>query len=260
MKHDVLISIITPSYNSEQFIAETIASVQAQTYNNWEMIIVDDASSDTTQQIIEKHAQQDSRIKYHFLTENSGAAVARNKATELAKGAFVAFLDADDLWMPQKLEKQLVFMNQHSAAVCFSSYDMIDEQGETLYKRVVALKELSYDKQLVSNYVGNLTGIYNVEKLGKLFSPNIRKRQDWALWLKSIEKAGMAYGIKEPLAYYRVRTGSMSSNKLNLLKHNYIFYRKALNFGVFKSCLYLIRFLIEHFLVKSKQITTTQHT
>lgn len=253
--HKPLVSVITPTYNSEFFISETIDSVCSQTYTNWELILVDDASSDKTVEILKKYAAADARITYYILKTNSGAAIARNTAIEKASGRFIAFLDADDLWKPEKLAKQISFMQSNDIAVSFSSYELMDEQGKSFGKMVKALPKLSYSKMLKSNYLGNLTGIYNAEKLGKVYMPNIRKRQDWALWLSVIKKVGFAYSIAEPLAKYRVRKNSISSNKLNLLKYNYAIYRKALKFGAFKSSLYLLRFLIEHFFIKPQQTT-----
>lgn len=250
-----LVSVITPTYNSEFFISETIDSVRSQTYTNWELIIVDDASSDKTVEILKKYVASDERITYHILETNSGAAIARNTAIEKASGSFIAFLDADDLWKAEKLTKQISFMETENIEVCFSSYELMNEEGTSLGKMIKALPKVNYAKMLKSNYVGNLTGIYNAEKLGKVYMPNIRKRQDWALWLTLIKKVGYAYSIGEPLAKYRVRDDSISSNKLNLLKYNYTIYRKALKFGVFKSGLYLIRFLIEHFFIKPQQTT-----
>ena len=250
-----LVSVITPTYNSEVFISETIESVRSQTYTNWELILVDDASSDTTVEILKKYATLDQRITFFLLEKNSGAAIARNMAIEKASGSFIAFLDADDLWKPEKLSTQISFMLKKDIAVSFSSYELMDEKGNSLGKMIKALPTVNYAKMLKSNYVGNLTGIYNADKLDKVYMPNIRKRQDWALWLKLIKKVGHAHSIAEPLAKYRVRENSISSNKLNLLKYNYTIYRKALNFGAFKSSLYLIRFLIEHFFIKPQQTT-----
>ncbi|SFU27323.1 hypothetical protein SAMN05216480_101137 [Pustulibacterium marinum] len=251
-----LVSIITPTYNSEKFISETIQSVQNQTYPYWEMLIADDASSDDTRAIVSKFQQEDSRIKLIPLTKNRGAGYARNKAINMSSGRYIAFLDGDDCWKPEKLEKQVTLMEDKNITVCFSSYDLMDENSNPLGKTITALEEVDYAKMLKSNYVGNLTGMYNAEVLGKVYMPLIRKRQDWGLWLSCIKEAGKAVGILESLAYYRVRKDSISANKFNLLKHNYNFYRKALNFGVLKSSGYLTRFLIEHFLVKSKQTTT----
>ncbi|AXG68990.1 putative teichuronic acid biosynthesis glycosyltransferase TuaG [Kordia sp. SMS9] len=248
-----LVSVITPTYNTEEFIADTIDSVRAQSYTNWELILVDDASSDRTVAILNEYAAIDERIKVQVLKTNAGAAIARNTAIEKASGTYIAFLDADDLWKPEKLTKQIAFMQEKDISVCFSSYELMNEAGISLGKMIKALPKVDYNKMLKSNYIGNLTGIYNASTLGKVYMPNIRKRQDWALWLALVKKVEFAYSLEEPLARYRLRENSISSNKLNLLKYNYTIYRKALNFGAFKSSLYLLRFLIEHFFIKPRQ-------
>ncbi|WMI66620.1 glycosyltransferase family 2 protein [Aestuariibaculum sp. YM273] len=250
-----LVSIITPSYNSAKFISETIESVQSQTYTNWELIIVNDASSDNTIELLREYIHKDSRIKLLQLKTNSGPAIARNKGIDEAKGDYIAFLDADDIWKPNKLEKQISFMQVENCDVCFSDYDLINDQGVHLNKRIKALPKVSYNTLLKSNYIGNLTGIYNAEVLGKIKSPNLRKRQDWLLWINAVKSSGKdAIGINESLAYYRVHKNSMSFNKFHLLKHNFLVYKKGLGFSVFKSCKYMILFLFEHFFVKSKLV------
>ncbi len=251
-----LVSIITPTFNSEKYIVETIQSVINQTYTNWELIIIDDASTDTTLQIIEELKAKENRIKIFKFPSNVGAGIARNKGIEIAKGDFIAFLDADDLWKSNKLEKQLMFMKEKNVTVSYSSYSLIDEKGKALNKVINALPYLDKRKITKANYIGNLTGMYHAKVLGKIYMPTIRKRQDWGLWLRCIERASKAYGMLEVLAVYRVRKNSISSNKINLLKYNYLFYRKACNFGPLKSGGYLILFLFEHFIVKSKYITT----
>ncbi|WP_136482653.1 glycosyltransferase family 2 protein [Cognatitamlana onchidii] len=254
---NALVSIITPLYNSEAYISETINSVLSQTYTNWELILIDDYSSDNTLGIVKSYTDKYNNIKLLRNENNSGAAISRNKGITEASGKFIAFLDADDLWKPNKLEVQVAILNKADCDVCFSSYEQIDESGEPLNRKVRALNLLTYKKLLKSNYIGNLTGIYNVESLGKITSPNLRKRQDWLLWLAALKKSGKpAIGIKEPLAYYRVRERSISSNKINLLKYNYLVYRKGLRYSSIKSLLFLIIFLMEHFLVKSRQTVT----
>lgn len=253
-----MVSIITPTYNSKDYISHTIQSVLNQTYSDWEMIIVDDCSSDNTCDIVTSFIKKDSRISLTKLNKNSGAGIARNKGVELAKGDYIAFLDADDLWKPHKLETQIKFMSIHNLSFTFSSYEQINELGKPLHIKIEALPTLNYSKLKLSNYVGNLTGIYNAKKLGKISIPSMRKRQDWAHWIQVISKSGKTKSISESLAYYRVRKDSISSNKLNLLKYNYIFYRKGLNFAPLKSVIYLIRFLFEQFFVKSKQTKSLQ--
>ena len=245
-------------FNSENFISETIRSILNQTYKNWELILIDDNSNDKTLKIAQNFISQNPNIKLIQNNTNEGAAYSRNKGITASKGEYIAFLDADDLWFPEKLEKQTTFMISQNCDVCFSSYNLIDEGGKSLNKQVKALKTLSYSKLLKSNYVGNLTGIYNANKLGKITSPNLRKRQDWLMWLAAIKKSSKnASGIQESLAEYRVRENSMSSNKFNLLKHNYWVYKKGLGFSTLKSVYYMFIFLTEHFFVKSKQTITT---
>lgn len=250
-----LVSIITPSYNAALFIINTVISVREQSYPNWEHIIVDDASTDPTPTLLEQFAEEDARVRIELLSENRGAAYCRNRATELAQGEFIAFLDSDDLWHPEKLQKQLEYMQANACGVCFSSYLHIDENGHSLGKRIKALPKLTYQKQLRNNYIGNLTGIYSVQSLGKIMAPSIRKRQDWAVWLEAIQRQGKpACGLQQDLAYYRVRSGSISSNKWKLIQYNYQFYRTFLGQSWPRASLNLLRFFWEYFVHRPKQI------
>ena len=254
MEGSLLVSVIMPAYNSAAFIAEAIRSVLQQTHQHWELLIIDDASQDDTVSFIEKFQATDSRIKLFQNKDNKGAGVSRNKGIEGAQGIYIAFLDADDLWLPQKLETQLEFMQAHDLAMTFSSYLLMDEKGNDLEKKVAALPTLSLKKLLKSNYVGNLTGIYNVEKLGKIYCPELRKRQDWALWLSILKKIGHTKGISEPLAKYRIRENSISNNKTALLKYNYLIYSEFLKYSRLKSIFRMGVFLKEHFFVKKNQV------
>ena len=182
-----LVSIITPMYNSEKFILKTIESVINQTYSNWELLLIDDGSIDNTIQIVEDFKQKYSNIKLIQNLTNLGAAQSRNKGILEAKGEYIAFLDADDLWKPNKLDLQIQFMQTHNCDVSFSSYEQIAENGKPLHKLVQALPKLTYNKYLKTNYIGNLTGMYNAKTLGKITSPDLRKRQDWLLWLAAIK-------------------------------------------------------------------------
>jgi len=242
-------------FNSEAYISETINSVINQIYTNWELLLIDDGSDDKTIAIANQFIVQNPNIKLLKNNANLGAAISRNKGIEAAKGKYIAFLDADDLWKPNKLHTQIEFMEAQNCDVCFSSYEQIDNTGKPLNKLIKALPELTYQKYLKSNYIGNLTGVYNAKVLGKIKAPNLRKRQDWLLWLAAIKTSGKpAKGIGESLAYYRVRKDAMSSNKINLLKYNYWVYRKGLGFSTLNSVYYMLIFLNEHFLVKSKQV------
>jgi len=229
-----MISIITPSYKSASFISQTIESVLAQTYQDWEMIIVDDVSPDDSNEIIEEYCKKDSRIKLIKLEKNSGPAVARNRAIEEAKGRYIAFLDADDLWMPQKLEKQLAFMSEHDVAFTYSSYHLMDEEGNDLGS-FVTKESISYECMLRTCSVGCLTAIYDTEKLGKVYMPLIRKRQDYGLWLKILREMKTTKGILEPLATYRILKNSVSSNKLKAAQYQWKIYREVEKLSLFKS-------------------------
>ncbi|MDI1304079.1 MAG: glycosyltransferase family 2 protein [bacterium] len=251
-----LVSIITPSFNSEKFIAETIQSVQNQTYQNWEMIIVDDCSSDETVSIVTKMTLLDNRIQLFQSEKNSGTGIARNTALTKCKGRYISFLDADDLWKPQKLEKQIDFLKTNNLPFTFSFYDCIDEEGKSLNKTVEAPRNLSYRQLFFCNYVGNLTGIYDVNYFGKIAISSIRKRQDWMLWLTILKKIKTAQPIPESLAFYRIRENSISASKLDLLKHNFAVYRTFHGFNVVVSLLCMTGFLFTQLVIKPRYIKT----
>ena len=249
-----LVSIVTPSFNSEKFIAATIQSAQMQTYQNWEMIIVDDGSTDKTVSIVEDIAKNDIRIKVYKLKNNSGTGIARNVALEKAKGRYISFLDADDLWKPKKLEIEINFLKKNNLPFTFSFYDCINEQGAELNKRVEAPLNLSYRQLFFCNYVGNLTGIYDVNYFGKIAISPIRKRQDWMLWLVILKKVKSAMPIPESLAFYRIRENSISASKVNLLKHNFAVYRRFHGFSLVASLLCMTGFLFTQLLIKPRYI------
>jgi teichuronic acid biosynthesis glycosyltransferase TuaG len=245
-----LVSIVIPTYNSENFIQETIHSVQNQSYKNWEIIAVDDCSTDLTVAIIEQLITTDDRIKLWQLDTNSGAGIARNLAIAKATGDYIAFLDSDDLWKPLKLEKQLQFIRSNSIPFTFSFYDLINEAGKPLNITVEAPKNLSYLHLFFCNFVGNLTGIYEVKYFGKLTISSKRKRQDWILWLRILKIIKNAKPVPESLAYYRVRNNSLSASKIDLLKHNFQVYRGFHGFNTIFSLFIMIGFLFTQLLIK----------
>lgn len=255
-----LVSIITPTFNSEKFIAETIISVQQQTYANWEMIVVDDCSTDKTEEIISHFAKQDPRIKFIPLQKNSGAGVARNLAVQMAKGRFIAFLDADDLWKSLKLEKQVDFLLSNNFPFTFSFYDCINEDGTLLNRRIESPKKLSYTHLFFCNFVGNLTGIYDVNYFGKIPISNLRKRQDWMVWLTILKEIKIAKPVPESLAFYRVRPDSISSSKGSLLKHNYAVYRQFHKFNIAFSICCMMVFLFTQLIIKPRYIKKIKPT
>ena len=185
---DGLISVITPTYNCAKFIGETIESVQAQTYKKWEMIIVDDCSTDNTKEIVALYEKNDERIKYHCLGKNSGAAIARTESMKIAQGEYMAFLDSDDIWVKDKLKKQLTFMQKNDVAFSCTEYEQIDEEGRSLNKVIKTVPRVNYNRLLLDCPVGNSTVMYSVKKMGKFEVPNIRKRNDDALWLQMLKK------------------------------------------------------------------------
>lgn len=241
-KSGELVSIIMPAYNCADFIGNAIESVIAQTYQNWELIIIDDCSTDNTLQIIKNYLRKDSRIKYYKLSRNSGAAVARNKAIDMANGKYMAFLDSDDVWFPEKLTKQIEFMKENGYNFTCTSYTKIDEQGKDLNRIIKARKKSDYDGVL-KTCPGNSTVVYDVEKLGKFKSPDIKKRNDYVMWLQVIKKGKYLYGLEEPLSSHRIRTNSISSNKFNLVGYHWKVYRSIEKLSLLKS-IYLVLYWI----------------
>lgn len=234
-----LVSVITPTYNCADFIGETIESVQSQIYQNWEMIIVDDCSTDNTKEVVDKYISKDSRIKYFCLKNNSGAAVARTKAMELANGEYMAFLDSDDIWPEDKLKKQLYFMKEHDVAFTCTAYEQIDENGKPLNKVINTVPKADYNRVLLDCPVGNSTVMYNVEKMGKFEVPNIRKRNDDALWLQMLKREKYVYGLNIVLMKYRIRHNSISSNKFKVIKYHWILYRNIEHLSVARSLFHI---------------------
>lgn len=254
----MLVSIIMPAYNNARYIGAAIESVLAQTHPHWELLIVDDASSDGTLEQAQCYQAKDARIKVFVMGENQGASFCRNYATKKSSGDFIAFLDGDDLWMPHKLERQLSFMQQHALGVSYTSYKQVDLEGKDKGIEVLALSELSAAKQKTNNFMGNLTGMYAVDKVGRLMAPDMRKRQDWALWHKAIVKSGKAAkGMPEILAAYRVSPDSMSARKWGLIRHNFAFYRQYLGYSWVKSALWLMVFFAVYFIERPRYIKKT---
>ena len=234
-----LVSIIMPTYNCGRFIADTIESVLAQTYQNWEICIVDDCSTDDTAEVVRPYTERDSRIHYHVLEKNSGAAAARTRAMELAQGDYMAFLDSDDLWYPEKLERQLAYMQTHGYAFTCTRYEQIDEEGRLLGKVIRTIPRTDYNRLLLDCPVGNSSVMYDVRKMGKFRVPDIRKRNDDALWLQMLKKEAYIYGMDETLMQYRVRQNSISSNKLTLIRYHWQLYREIEHLGVLRSLFHI---------------------
>lgn len=232
-------SIIMPTYNAGKFLSDSIDSILAQTYQNWELLISDDGSTDPkTISTLKAYSQKDARIKVVFLRGNHGPGFARDQSIERAQGRYIAFCDSDDRWMPEKLERQIAFMDEKDCALSCTSYITCDgENRETGI--VLAPERISFKMLKRDNKVGCLTAVYDTRKLGrKYYMPLLRKRQDWALFLSIVKQCRMAYAITEPLAYYRQRSHSVSSNKLSLIKYNVKVYENILGFSKPKAYAY----------------------
>ncbi|EEF78466.1 glycosyltransferase family 2 protein [Methylophaga thiooxydans] len=237
------VSIITPLHNAEAYISQTIGSVLHQTYQKWELIIVDDVSEDDSVQIVENFSKNDARIKLIRLRENSGAAVARNTAIETAKGRYIAFLDSDDVWLPEKLERQLTFMQENNYPFSFSAYERIDENGRSL-GTVGVPKKVNYKQMLKTSVIGCLTAMYDTSHFGKVYMPLIRKRQDYGLWLKLLKQTDFAHGLQTSLGKYRIRRDSISANKMNTATYNWRLYRQVEKLSFLASCYYFSHYAV----------------
>jgi glycosyltransferase involved in cell wall biosynthesis len=214
-----LVSIITPTYNCGEYIAETIESIQAQTYQNWEMLIVDDCSTDNTDEVVASFTDQ--RIKFFKNEKNSGAALTRNRAMREAQGEWIAFLDSDDLWDSQKLEKQLGFMNKNGYVFSYHEYVKIDEESKPLNIYVSGPEVVTKCKMYNYGYPGCLTFMYSAKAMGLIQIKDIKKNNDYAILLKLCKKAD-CYLLKENLAQYRIRKKSISHDKFSKkLKSHY---------------------------------------
>ncbi|MDO4899160.1 glycosyltransferase family 2 protein [Actinomyces sp.] len=235
-----LVSIIMPAFNAAAFVEDAVKSVQEQSYTSWELLIVDDCSTDDTFQRVTALASADARMRCIRLKRNSGAAVARNRAMEMARGQYMAFLDSDDLWHPEKLEKQVRFMRTESVAFTCTAYQQFTDPGMRRGRVVRSPKRISYRRLLLDCPVGNSTVMYDVSRMGKFEVPNIRKRNDDALWLRMLRKEPFIWSIPDVLAGYRVRVGSISSNKLDLVKYHWTLYRRIEHLSVARSVLHLI--------------------
>ena len=234
-----LVSVIMPSYNTAEYISESIASVRKQTYTDWELIIVDDCSADNTDEIV-KPFLYDKRIKYIKNETNSGAAASRNRALREAKGKWIAFLDSDDLWHPEKLEKQIRFMEKNGYKFTYTDY-RIQLNGEWLPYVYTGPNVVNRRKMRDYCYFSTITVIYDCEFIGLIQIEPIRKNNDYAMWLKIIEKSP-CYRLNECLSYYIKHDGSISSGKKwKLIKHHYIMWRKAEHESPFISCVLTLR-------------------
>ncbi|WP_205780548.1 glycosyltransferase family 2 protein [Mucilaginibacter limnophilus] len=239
-----MVSIITAAYNCAPYIQQTIRSVQSQTYENWEMIIVDDSSTDDTLEFVKAEAEKDNRIKYLVNERNLGAAKSRNRGIEMARGKYLTFLDGDDLWLPGFISTSLIYMKRHDYSFVFSSYRRKDEELNPLYEDFIVPARVNYNSLLKTCPISCLTAFIDIERTGKFFMPDIPKRQDYGLWLSILKKIGNAYGIQEPLAVYRIRKNSLSRNKYKAMLYVWKVYRDVEKINIFYSSYLMVNYVI----------------
>lgn len=234
-KEDIpLVSIITPAYKCEKYIAECMDSVINQTYKNWEMIIVNDKSPDRTESIVKDYMVKDQRIKLYTQQVNEGVAAARNKAIKMSSGRFIAFLDSDDCWKPNKLERQIQFMIKNRSGFSFTEYEIMDNKSASIGKVIHVPDKISYEQYLKNTIIGCLTVVMDKEILGDI-EVETGNLEDVLTWMKYLKRGYDADGLQENLASYRVSENSVSSNKIKNAKRYFICLRKHQKLSFVKS-------------------------
>lgn len=236
-----LVSIITPCYNSAGFIKHTINSVIDQSYKNWELIVIDDQSKDDTCKIVEEFVKQDERIKLIPLEKNGGVSNARNTGMAIAKGKYLAFLDSDDIWLKDKLMRQVVYMEEKSLPMSFCAYNRINEEGEIISKLIEVPHSVNYKQLLSHNVIIFSTSLTLASAIGDL---KFKKagHEDWIFWLDLFKKCEQGYGINEPLALYRIRNNSVSSNKLKVIGFTWKILRESEKLGLLESIYHFTKY------------------
>lgn len=224
--HGPLVSVLMPAWNSAETLAEAVGSVRRQTFRDWELLIVDDASTDATHAMAEAIAHDDTRIRVLAHDRNEGAAAARNRALGVARGRYIAFLDADDLWLPEKLERQVRFMRQTGAALSHTGY--FRRRAGRADRRVSVPDSVSYEELLRGNVIGCLTAMYDTARCGRVPMRAIPRRHDFALWLDIVKRTGPARGLDLPLAVYRMSPNSLAANKIRATGDTWRMYRREI--------------------------------
>jgi len=231
-----LVSIVIPVYNAEEFLGETIESVQKQTYNNWEILLINDCSTDNSKKVYEKYKSR--RIKWIDMEKNGGPALARNKGVDLAKGDYLCFLDADDLWKENKLEKQIEFMKENDCMFSFTSYEYATHEGVPTGKKVFVPSKINYKQALKNTIIATSTVMFDLKKIDNredIHMPNV-KSEDTACWWKILKNIDYAYGVKDVLTLYRRSPKTLSSNKFKAVYRTWNLYRKVEKLNFFYSC------------------------
>ncbi|WP_283390595.1 glycosyltransferase family 2 protein [Millionella massiliensis] len=244
-----LISIITPMYNGEKYVSQTIETVLSQSFPHWEMLIVDDGSRDASPKIVSAYAQRDNRVRL-IQQPNGGSASARNNALRQAKGRYICFLDADDLWDSNFLEEQLNFLKNHQAALVFSSFRRINAQGDPILKPFIVPTRVNYTDLLKTCSISCLTALFDRAKVGEVyFREELRSmRDDFVFWLSILKHIDYAYGNPTILASYRVFASSTTGNKRKVIKPQFNVYYKVEKLGLIRSLYYLAHWAINGYL------------
>ncbi len=247
MENKKLVSIITPVFNAGRFLKETASSVFKQTYTNWEWVLVDDCSTDNSWEILTSLQKQDSRIKIFKNKENLKSGKTRNFAIKQANGTFIAFLDSDDLWHPEKLRIQIAFMINSGYNFTHTSYGYVDENGNTIKSTFHVNQKVTYYDLLKRTEISCLTAVYNADEIGKFYMSEHARKQDYALWLAILKSGTNSFGIDQELAYYRQVKGSATSKKYKLIFKHITFLKETQNFSTIKALYYTAYWMINGF-------------
>lgn len=256
MNKTPLISIVMPAYNAEKYIEQAIDSVINQTYDNWELIVLDDGSSDNTKAIIVRKAEKDYRIHFYENAVNMGVSATRNRGVKVANGEWIAFLDSDDAWENEKLEKQVQFLNEHeNARIIFTASSFINEENKKANYILHVPTQVGFKELLKQNVISCSSALVQKKYLEKYAMPGDKLHEDYTVWLKILEDGSQAYGIDEPLLIYRISSNSKSGNKINAAKMQMRVYQ-YLGLNIFQSVYYMICYTIRN-LKKYRQIHKT---
>ncbi len=249
--HNDLVSIIMPMHNSAKYVGEAIQSVVNQTYNNWELLVIDDASTDNSCDIVRGYVEQDHRVRLLFNDNHTGhPSSPRNLGVKCAKGRFIAFLDSDDMWFPDKLQQQIPLFEDENVAIVYSNYEKMSEDGNRANRVVKAPSFANYKVLLSGNVIGNLTGVYDEKKVGKVNFQYVH-HEDYVLWLSILKRGFVAKNTNTTTAAYRIVSGSVSSNKLKVLPWQWYVYRKVEHLGLFRSIYHFVNYAFKAYF-KSK--------
>ena len=249
---NTLVSIIMPCHNGSSFISVAIQSVINQTYENWELLVIDDCSKDDSVQIIQSFANNDKRIKLLHTQKSTGyPSDVRNVGIEAATGRYIAFLDCDDMWLPEKLEHQLKLFDKAEVAVAYSWYIKMYEDGNQHEKPVKSPELVSYKNLLGGNVIGNLTGVYDTQKVGKIYQKQIH-HEDYLMWLEILKSGYIAANTSSVEAVYRESKNSLSGSKLKALVWTWNIFYRELNYPLTISAFFFVKYIIKGFLKKIK--------